>query len=497
MFEKLLHTFLFVVSVTLISIGIVQKDFTSAWLIYLFFSIYLLNLIMALIIYQSDRIYDAKISWILGIFIFPLLGAVLYYIFGRPYKYAQARTTAISLQNDMVNHESWNESSDYFSKNIDSVMKLTSSLSKRPVYTESSVKYLRDGVDKFSELLLDLKDAKKYIHIQYFIIKESEIWNKIEEVLVEKVKEGVEVRVLADGLGTIKFPRKKIKELREIGIDFKWYKKMSFSATDNYRNHRKMVIIDGEVGYTGGINIGDEYVHKSKHFGYWRDSALKLRGSCLRTLQLIFLMDWKTATKLDIPPNTYLRYIKPVKPSTKTSVIIADDGPGIGAHVFMDVITKMILDAKKRIWITSPYLILTDAINSSLRLAVKSGVDVRIIIPGKPDKKAVYAASLNNARILARDGVKVFKYSKNFIHAKQLLIDDQVIVGTSNFDKRSFTQNYELFVVVNNVKMTEIMESEFDNDIRRSRLISESITDDMRLLDGIKSLFLKLLSPLF
>lgn len=452
---------------------------------------------MSLIIYQSNRIYDAKISWILAIFSLPLVGAVLYYIFGRPYKYAVARSTAISLQHDMVNYESWKESTDYFSKNRDSILKLTSNLSKRPVYTNSTVEYLGDGIEKFRDLLDDLKMARKYIHIQYFIIKDSEIWNKIEDILVEKVKEGIEIRVLADGLGTLRFPRKKIKMMRGLGIDFRWYKKISFSATDNYRNHRKMVIIDGEVGYTGGINIGDEYMHKSKKFGYWRDSALKLRGSCLRSLQLIFLMDWKRATKLDLPPNTYLRYIKPVTPATKTSVVIADDGPGIGSHVFMDVTTKMILDAKERVWITSPYLILTDSIMTALRIAVNSGVDVRVIIPGKPDKKMVYASTMDNARRLARAGVKVFKYSKNFIHAKQLLIDDKVIVGTSNFDKRSFTQNYELFVIVNNIKLKAVMESEFDNDIRRSRLISESITDDMRLMDGIKSLLLKLLSPLF
>ena len=334
-------------------------------------------------------------------------------------------------------------------------------------YSNTSVQYLKNGEEFYKELIEDLKKAKKYIFMEYFIIERGQMWNGILEILEEKAKQGVDVRVMYDDIGTIyKLPNNYPKRMKKKGI--KCVKFNSFvpimSALHNNRDHRKITIVDGKVGYVSGLNIADEYINVVQRFGYWKDTGVRLKGEAIKSLLMMFLQLYNVQTQKIEDYKAYLKDVEPVK--AKGFVCPFGDGPKYfySDYIAENVYLNMINNAKDYVWITTPYLIIDSKINNALCAAAKRGVDVRIITPRIPDKKTIFMLTRSCYRVLKQAGVKIFEYEKGFVHAKQFLCDDDLsIVGTINLDYRSLMHHYECGVLMKGVDCIKDIKKDFEN----------------------------------
>ena len=302
--------------------------------------------------------------------------------------------------------------------------------------------------------------------MEYFIIETGQMWNKILNILQNKVREGVEVRVMYDDLGTIhKLPSNYHKKLRKIGI--KCVKFNSFvpimSALHNNRDHRKITVVDGKVGFVSGLNIADEYINVVQKYGYWKDTGIKITGEAVGSLLMMFLQLYNVQTQKLEDYKPYLKDIEPVK--ANGLVCPFGDGPKYfyEDYIAENVYLNMINQAEKYIWITTPYLIVDSKLTNSLCLAAKRGVDVRIITPHVPDKKIIFRITRSSYKTLQEAGVKIYEYEKGFIHSKQFLCDDEVaIVGTINLDYRSLLHHYECGVLMCKVDCLKDIKRDFE-----------------------------------
>ena len=332
-----------------------------------------------------------------------------------------------------------------------------------------------DGKRFFEELLKSLNEAKKSINIEFYIFKNDDIGTKILNILEEKAKEGVEVRLLYDSVGSRSLNRDVLKNIvnagGKIGEFFpSWLKFINLNM--NFRNHRKIVVIDNKVGFVGGFNVGDEYLGKNKKFGYWRDTHIKFKGSAVKDLNLRFLADWRYATKEVMNLEEILKDSDERVRNADIGMQIVSSGPDLSDRYEIKLgYLKMIQKAKKYLYIQSPYLIIDKSIADSLKLAATSGVDVRIMIPGKGDHPLVYWANLVYAGELIKFGVKIYHYDKNsFLHAKTIVIDDEICsIGTANMDTRSFELNFEVCAFIYSSKIAREQKAEFKKDILKSK----------------------------
>lgn len=355
-----------------------------------------------------------------------------------------------------------------------------------------------DGNDKFEALLKSIKDAKYYIHFQYYIFKSDDLGKRVIDALCEKAKEGLEVKILLDGMGGRKFQKRYREQLREngaeIGVFFPPFVPL-LSLRINYRNHRKICIIDGQEAYIGGFNVGDEYIGNSKKFGYWRDTHLKITGSSIASLQWRFFLDWRFATEEEI--SRCQSYLINPECEGNTGIQIVSSGPDSKWPSIKDGYLKMISNAREKIYIQSPYFIPDDSIFEALKLAGLSDLDVRVMIPSKPDHPFVYWASMSYIGELLKAGVKFYTYEKGFLHAKVVLMDDFVSsVGTANLDIRSFKLNFEvnafLYDEAINLKLTD----QFLDDLNDCNEITLKEYNNRGRIVKIKESFSRLLSPI-
>ena len=324
------------------------------------------------------------------------------------------------------------------------------SMSYSPYRDDNDIEMYSDGKVFFEELLRSLNEAKKSINIEFYIFRSDDIGKKILNVLQDKIKSGVEVRFLYDAVGSRSLDKEYLKNLISLGGKVgeffpSWLK--IINPNMNFRNHRKIVVIDNKVGFVGGFNVGDEYLGRDKKIGYWRDTHVKIKGTAVKDLNLRFLADWRYATKEDVDLSEVLKVdYEDCKPSN-IGVQIVSSGPNYSDRYEIKLsYLKMIQKAVRYIYIQSPYLIIDKSIADSLKLAAVSGVDVRIMIPGKGDHPFVYWANLVYAGELLNYGVRVYHYDRNaFLHAKTVVIDDEICsVGTANMDTRSFELNFEV-----------------------------------------------------
>lgn len=412
--------------------------------------------IMVLCLINSNMIVEGKLAWVIIFIAFPLLGIVIYRMFvwhkapKRHRKYyiqVKNKVAEINKKNAVENAELRGKLGKYYGQ-FEYIYK-TNNLK---TYENTDVKYLHLGEVFYEELLKELEQAKSYIYMEYFIIERGEMWNTILQVLERKAKEGVEVRVMYDDLGTIhKLPNNYPKRLKKKQI--KAVKFNSFvpimSALHNNRDHRKITVIDGKVGFVSGANLADEYINKVQKFGYWKDTAIKLKGTAVESLLMMFLQLYNVQTQTLEEYKPYMKDIKPVK--ANGFVCPFGDGPKYfyEDNVATNVYLNMINQAERYIWITTPYLIADSKIMNALCAAARRGVDVRVITPHKADKKTIFIMTRSSYKPLKNAGVKVYEYSKGFIHAKQLICDDELaIVGTINLDYRSLLHHYECGVLM-------------------------------------------------
>lgn len=395
-----------------------------------------------------------KLAWTMLILSLPILGVTLYFLFGK------SRIASIMDHQFVKRIE---ESSELMQDDPETVSGLwerdpsvamqshyISSASHFPVHQNTSAEYFQVGDDMFPVLVKELKQAKKYIFIEYFIINDGVMWQTILDILEQKAAEGVDVRLIYDGFGCLTtLPHKYYEELRKKGITCQVFNPFRpiLNIIQNNRDHRKLCIIDGWVGFTGGINLSDEYINQKERFGHWKDTAIMLKGEAVWNMTVMFLHMWavigRTEEKIDyevyLPHKNHQEQFMGngfVQPFCDTPL----DEEIVGENVYLNIINK----ARRYVYICTPYLIIDNEMMTALCLAAKNGVDVRIMTPGTPDKKLVFLLTQSYYKQLLENGVKIYEYQPGFLHAKTFVCDDEIaVVGTINLDYRSLYLHFE------------------------------------------------------
>ncbi len=441
-----------------------------------FFSLYVL--MTALVIFFENRSPNKTVSWILVLFLLPGIGVLFYLIFGQDVRkrwhlkkkernYPKVERTA-EIQKEIV------ESIELFSQEESLVSKRLINLllanSDSPFYVDSKVDVLTNGEETYGAMFEKIREAFDHIHLEMFIIRDDRIGNQLKDLLIEKAREGVAVRVLYDSVGCWKLGRRYRQELEAGGVEVQVFFPVLFPVIRrelNYRNHRKILVIDGMIGFVGGLNIGDEYLGANEKLGFWRDTHLMLTGDCVYTLQSIFAKDWEFASGQTLIGENYF---PPMSRMGSSIVQIAASGPDSDWQAILQAYFTMIATAEKRIWINTPYLVPEESLLMGLKTAALSGVDVRIIIPSKADHFLVYWASRDNLEALLEAGVRIFTYQKGFIHSKILLVDGiGASIGTANLDVRSLEINFEVNAFIYDPVLVKRLEEDFESDLKDSR----------------------------
>jgi len=365
---------------------------------------------------------------------------------------------------------------------------------------DNQVEIFTDGKAKFKQLLEDISKAEDHIHLNYYIFRGDKIGQLIVDALEERADKGVEVRVLYDPLGARFLNKSFFAKLETFGG--KAYP--SFGAKYhllnirfNYRNHRKNVVIDGKIGYTGGFNVGDDYLGEYEHMGYWRDTHIKVEGNGVIPLQSRFIMDWNASVDQKQQLDYEEHYFPLSESKGHTDLQIVSSGPDTEMQDIKKGFLKMINLAKKSVYIQTPYFIPDDALLETIEMAVHSGVDVKLMIPNKPDHPFIYRATLSYIEQLVRMGVEVYIYNSGFLHSKTISIDDEILsIGSANFDIRSFKLNFEVNAFLYDKKLTEKHVKIFRTDIKNSYLLTKEIIDSYSRWEKFKQQFSRLLSPI-
>ena len=407
---------------------------------------------VSIIIFLENRNPARTLTWIVILAIFPVIGFVFYLLFGQNYQKKRVyRKKAINDQNasELLRQSNNLEVKEFLAnhKKLEYLINIASKQSNIPVTMNTQTKVLTNGSETFPKIIEELKKAKHHIHIEFYIVRDDDIGQKIKEILIEKAMNGVKVRFLYDAVGSWKLSRTFVKDLKKAGVEILAFSPVTvpvLNDTINYRNHRKIIVIDSKVGFVGGLNIGDEYLGKDQYFGKWRDTHLYLHGEGVRSLQFIFLQDWYYMTNEFIDDPEYFEI--PTENIQSTGAIqLVSGGPDRKQEIIKDLFFAMITSARDSILIASPYFVPDDDLLTALKVAANGGVKVKILMPDRPDKKIVFYASRSYFPELLEAGVEIYEYKQGFLHSKILIVDGEVAsVGTANMDMRSFHLNFEV-----------------------------------------------------
>ena len=341
-------------------------------------------------------------------------------------------------------------------------------------YTSTKLEYFSSGSSVFDDILESIKNAKKFIFLEFYIVSEGVLFDRLCYALEDKVNQGVDVRLIYDDMGCHKtLTRKAKKRLINMGVKIKPFNKLLplFAVIMNYRDHRKIVVVDGKVAYTGGINLADEYINEKKMHGYWKDCAIKLKGPAVDKFTLIFLSQWEFLGK---PIEDYSKYLNLYSTFDNSSIVIPyADGLEYALPVGKTVYENLISNAREKIYIMTPYFITDETITNLLKSKALSGVDVRLILPSVPDKAYVYGVTRSNAEKLIDYGVKVYTMNNSFVHAKMVLTENAVAIGSVNMDLRSFYQQFECAVYLNDPVIMKDTFNDVEKVISKSTLITQ------------------------
>lgn len=470
-----------------------------------FFILYVI--FICIVVFFESKDPQTTVAWLLVLTLLPVIGFILYIFMGRNIRKSIRRVKykgkgiekikRAEIQKRLINYlpTIQNKETEYMTKNL---MNLLLNNSESVYSINNKVEVLANGSNTYFRMLKDIKAAKESIHFEFFIIRDDEIGAEFKDALIKKSKEGVEVRVIFDSVGCWKLSKEYINDLKDAGVEVFPFGPVLLpilSRDLNYRNHRKIIVIDGKIGFTGGLNIGDEYLGKHDFLGFWRDTHLRIVGESVHQLQEIFINDWQRVSKEYLHMDRYYPEVTSLQGDSLMQVV--SSGPSSNWQCIMKAYFTMIARAKKRVWINTPYLVPEKSLRVGLITAALSGVDVRIIIPNKPDHFFVYWASRDNIEELLRAGVKIYTYEKGFIHSKIILTDSIVgTVGTANLDYRSLEINYEVNAFIYDPKVIKVLEKNFIRDLKNSR----EINLEGHLNRSVKEKFLeatgRLVSPL-
>ncbi len=473
---------LFLVLYTLGVFSALKNNFQSLSLLFTVLDLLIrVNVLwIGLVIFLENKNPSRTIAWLVVLVLLPLVGFFIYIVFGRSYhKKIKAASKgqgdsnrmakAAEIQIGLVDYLKLPNSENPSNRRL---MQLLLKNAKTPFSLSNEVKVLTNGLNKFYALTESILKAKHHIHLEYFIIKDDVVGEKIASLLIEKAKEGVEVRVIYDDVGSWELGKAYINRLKSAGVEIYPFFKVVFpvfSRELNYRNHRKIAIVDGETAFLGGLNIGDEYIGGGEKFSFWRDTHLEIHGEAVYALQSIFLNDWNYVSKQNV---SGVAYFPENKVTNHSLVQIAASGPDSEWKCILQAFYRMIANAQEKLWIASPYLVPEESLLMGLKTAALSGVDVKIIIPSRPDHFFVYWASQSNIQSLLEAGVKIYSYQNGFIHSKIVIVDRQsASVGTANLDIRSMEINFEVNAFLYDVEVIKRLEDDFLLDLEASEEI--------------------------
>jgi len=471
--------------------------------------IFVFNIFLAFtIIFLERKDASSTWAWLMVLFFIPIAGFLLYLIFGKSLR--DKRLFTWDTKNKLgvkknVNFQMRSIVDDVFiyKRKFLSEYKDLFYLHLRnndALFTQDNrVKIFTDGEEKFASQLADMEAAQDHIHLLYYIIRNDELGRRIADVLIRKVHEGVEVRLLYDDMGSRTLGKRYINRLKEAGVKVEAFfppvlPKINFKI--NFRNHRKLAIIDGKIGYIGGFNIGDEYLGKDAKFGYWRDTHLRVVGDAVKSMQTRFILDWNQASPADDHLTHEDRFYA-AEPAGDVGVQIVSSGPDSDWEQIKYGYIKMILSAKKYIYIQTPYFIPDESLRDAVRIAVLSGVDVKIMIPNKPDHPFVYWATLSYIGDMLNAGADVYIYQNGFLHAKTIVVDGKIAsVGTANIDVRSFRLNFEVNAFLYNEEIAQQLCEAFHHDITLSTQMTKKLYERRSIGIRFKESISRLLSPI-
>lgn len=457
------------------------------WMCYYVPYFYILAFVTAFLvelkIISCDDNPEYKVPWMICVLCLPIVGFMLYFLFysrklKRKYIKRLSELKSMSYEKDNIEILETLEKFDIYAS---SQARMLCNISETHVFTNTKQKYFSSGEEYYVSLLSDLEKAEKFIYMEYFIIEEGKFWNSILDILKRKVASGVEVKVVFDDIGCMNtLPGNYAKILKKkYGIDATPFSRLKGSADSefNNRNHRKITVVDGRIGYTGGINIADEYINERKRFGHWKDAGIRLEGEGVWELTRLFLIDYGINVKKKIEPSQDLY---PKCPGIQDSGIVVPFGDGpkpiYDRSVGKSVIQNMLNTAKKYMYITTPYLIIDNDLCTSIENAVLRGVDVRIILPHIPDKKIIFLMSRSYYHRLMKVGVKIYEYAEGFVHAKTYVADDEyAMVGTINLDYRSLVHHFENGIWMYKCSCIGDIKKDIDETLKKSMQVTPAM----------------------
>jgi cardiolipin synthase len=443
-------------------------------------------------------------SYILVLLLLPFLGLVVYVLFGQDYRKSKIfnRKNVLDQQvvkkilNELSLEEKEEDAVEEILQEKTKLYKLIHNTEKSKLTTYNELKVLVNGEEKFEYFLKDIEAAQHHIHMEYYILEDDTIGNKVIDLLCKKAKEGIEVRLVYDDVGS-DISRSNKKRLSEAGVLHYPFMPVLFSGLTgkmNYRDHRKILVVDGKVGYVGGVNIADHYINYDNG-RYWRDTHLRIEGEAVKPLQILFFTTWDFVQ--EAPVKLSDRYFPNTQVQNRAGVQIVSSGPDTDWPDIMEAIFTAIMTARHYVYITTPYFIPNDEILAALQIATRSGVDVQLLIPEKSDSWISGSATSSYLQHILEAGVKVFRYKKGFIHAKTMVLDDEICsIGTANMDYRSFDINFEVNAFIYDKETSSVLKEQFLLDLEASeqvhlnQWIKRPVT--VRFVESIS----KLLAPL-
>ncbi|WP_456279089.1 cardiolipin synthase [Bacillus sp. AK128] len=467
----------------------------------------IINIVLAAgVVFLERRDVGYTWAWVMVLFFIPILGFIVYIFFGRQLKRKnfyrlsseEREFLQLAADNQLSSLHDEEKRSPLLHKYAD-LVRMNLASSNALFSNDNEIVIFNDGKEKFRALLDDIKGAKKEINIEYYIIQPDSLGRKLREELTKKAKEGIKVRLLYDEVGSKRISPRFFQELRLAGGEVEVFFPSILRLVNfriNNRNHRKLCIIDGETAYIGGFNVGNEYLGMDPKFGYWRDTHLKVKGDAVNNIQGRFILDWHQAGNHE--KLSYEEFSFNTERHTGDSYVqIVSSGPNSKTEHLKNMYIKLILTAKKSIYIQSPYFVPDSTFMDACKIALLSGVDLRIMIPNKPDHPFVYWATWAHAGELLSYGAKILLYDNGFLHAKTIVVDQEVAsVGTMNIDARSFRLNFEVNAIVYDEKIANQLYELFQKDSELSKELTLDQYRERTLLIKLKEGISRLLSPI-
>ena len=502
-FKIVFSRFAMIVVLLVIEIAVLAAVYLKMRDYFEIFNILQTLLILCLITFLFNCSMDAsaKLTWLFLIMLFPIPATIFLWFTQTDFGHRLVKKRMAKLIGDtktlIPQDMEVFESEELRESGTDDLCRYLNHNGNFPVYANTEVKYLPSGQEMFHELMQELEKAEKFIFMEYFIIDEGYMWGSILKILADKAKEGVDVRVMYDGMcEAVLLPHDYPVRMAKLGIKCQPFTPISpfISTQYNYRDHRKICVIDGKVGFTGGINLADEYINRIERHGHWKDVAIMLKGDAVRSFTLMFLQMWNISeNELDWSPvdvsynaDNPSGYVLPYADCPL-------DGDKVGESVYMDILYR----ARSYVHIMTPYLILDNELERALTYAAQRGVEVSIILPGIPDKIAAYALAKSHYKSLLAAGVKIYEYIPGFVHAKVFVSDDEkAVVGSINLDYRSLYHHFECAAYMYRTSCIVDIEEDFQNTLKKCREVTKETVKKEKFGYKVLGLILKILAPL-